>query len=149
MPDGSAEPPVSSCGATLPTICTFAYGTFGSGLIALLDELLRIVTSRQLVPSWSASRIEKKPLRQQSRKLFSIRMSWGVGAAPPGSFWRKTSKTSQLRNVLLRIVSPSAAHTCRHSTCALEPELSVKSWIVTPSSRMPVGDAVVDVPSDA
>ena len=58
-------------------------------------------------------------------KLFSIRMFDGVAAAPPGSFCKKTSNTSQLRKRLLRIVRPSAAQTCRHSTCASEPSLSV------------------------
>ena len=79
-------------------------------------------------------------------KLFSITMLVGVAAAPPGSFCRKTSNWSQLRNVLLRIVKPSAAHTCKHSTCAPEPGLTVKSWMLTPSIKMFVGDAVVLVP---
>ena len=82
-------------------------------------------------------------------KLFSIRMLLGVAAAPPGSFCRKMSKTSQLRKRLLRIVRPSAAHTCRHSTCELDPALSVKSWNVIPSITTFRGDAVVELPFEA
>ena len=70
-------------------------------------------------------------------------------AAPPGSFCRKMSNTSQFSNVELRIVRPSAAHTCRHSTCAPDPSLCVKSWKRTSSIRMFVGDAVVAVPLEA
>src|SRR5262245_24058683 len=76
-------------------------------------------------------------------------MLLGVAAAPSGSFCKKMSKTSQLRKVLLRIVNPSTAHTCRHSTWAPEPGVTVKSWKSTPSMRMFLGEAVVDVPFDA
>ena len=78
-----------------------------------------------------------------------MRMLVGVGAAPSGSFWRKMSKTSQLRNLLLRIVSPSTAQTWRHSTCASEPGVTVKSWKSTPSMRMFRGGAEVAGPLEA
>ena len=78
-----------------------------------------------------------------------MRMLLGVAAAPPGSFCRKMSKTSQLRNLLLRMVRPSTAQTCRHSTWASDPGEIVKSWKSTPSMRMLRGEAEVEVPFEA
>src|ERR1044072_219766 len=76
-------------------------------------------------------------------------MLLGVAALPPGNFCRKMSKTSQLRKVLLRIVRPSTAQTCRHSTCAPDPGVTVKSWNSTHSMRTLRGEAVVEVPLEA